>query len=480
MLPNALVSLATWSTFLAIAISSVSILLQLYTYTRPSDQRLVVRILFLVPLFALSSWLSLLETQGDVSVSVARFNIVLSALKEIYEAFTLYTFFSLLTNLLGGERNIIFTTQGRAPLNTLFGRVNISDPHEFLLVKRAVLQYVWIKPVISVAIFLCKVFGVYKQGEISWTSGYTWIGVVYNVSVSLSLYALGIFWMCLHTDLQPYNPWPKFLCIKLIIFFSYWQGVVLAIAQLLGIIQPESSAPLQDWFMCLEMTPFAILHMWAFPHDEYCQRDCGFARLPVWYALRDVLGIGDLVYDFKSTFWGKGYTYRNFDSVESVIVDHPDADSRVRKIMSGLRYTDGGRGKYWLNDEEEARDTSFQSSNDPGSSESSNPTEATSLLNTSSHLMQIADIAEINDDFDHWRAEDDSGKSRDYGAVDLATQIVEPVSEQELYDDDDLYFDAREQRFGDFNYRVKTVKEQRTWRTERSSHERASHGRTGL
>lgn len=447
MLPQPLITLSTWSTFIAITISSISILLQLYTYTRPSDQRLVIRILFLVPLFALSSWLSLLETQDQLSIGLARFNIVLSALKEIYEAFTLYTFFSLLTNLLGGERNIIFTTQGRAPLNTLFGKVNISDPYEFLMVKRGVLQYVWIKPVISVAIFICKILGVYKQGEISLTSGYTWIGIVYNVSVSLSLYSLGIFWMCLHTDLQPYNPWPKFLCIKLIIFFSYWQGVVLAIAQLLGILQPESSAPLQDWFMCLEMTPFALLHMWAFPHDEYCQRDCGFARLPVYYALRDVLGIGDLVYDFKSTFWGRSYTYRNFDSIERVILDHPDADTRTRKIMSGLRYTDGGRGKYWVSEERN--------------------TETSNLLNThvtapstTDHLLQIASIAEIDDSFDQWR-EDDSNKSRDYGAVDLVTQIVEPVSEQELYDDDDLYFDAREMRFGDCNYKVLTVKEQR-------------------
>ncbi|RDW29610.1 organic solute transporter Ostalpha-domain-containing protein [Yarrowia lipolytica] len=469
MLPQYLINVATWSTFIAIFISTISILLQLYTYTRPADQRLVIRILFLVPLFALSSWLSLLETQDQISRPLARFNIVLSALKEIYEAFTLYTFFSLLTNLLGGERNIIFTTQGRAPLHTLFGKVNISDPHEFLTVKRAVLQYVWIKPVISVAIFICKILGVYKQGEISLTSGYTWIGIVYNVSVSLSLYALGIFWMCLHTDLQPYNPWPKFLCIKLIIFFSYWQGVVLALAQLMGIIQLESSAPLQDWFMCLEMTPFALLHMWAFPHDEYCQRDCGFARLPVWLALRDVLGIGDLMYDFKSTFWGKGYTYRNFDSVESVIVDHPDADSRVRKIMSGLRYTDGGRGKYWLSDE--SRDD-HEGSGDSSSS-SRDATEHSGLLAgqqshvaASDQLLQIASIAEIDDSFDQWRNEDDSSKARDYGATDLATHIVEPVSEQELYDDDDLYYDAREQRFGDFNYRVKTVKEQRTWRSE--------------
>lgn len=507
ILPPWVMTIAQVSTYTAVVTSLFSIFMQLKHYTKPQDQRLVIRILFLVPLYALSAWLSLQETQHDLVPWKKALNVVLTPLREIYEAFTLYTFFSLLTNLLGGERNIIFITQGRAPLpqpfpvNIFLDKLNISDPYIFLRTKRAILQYVWIKPFISLAIFVCKVTDTYHQGEISWTSGYFWIGLVYNLSVSISLYSLGIFWMCLHSDLEPYRPWPKFMCIKLIIFFSYWQGVLLAIASLLGLIQDGASPVIQDWLMCVEMTFFACLHLWAFPYTEYAFSDSGFARMPIGYALRDCVGCQDLIHDFRTTFWGKSYNYRNFDSIESVIIDHPETESRTRKIMDGLRYGGGGRYKYWI-------DEAGATGGGAGGSAASGPSVATggiasggvasggighggqtpgfgrgtasganetmhlnsqggSIGGNKSHnwshettpatslLAQVADIAEITPEFDQWR----DGPVT-YGATEnLNVHVVEEMSEAEIYQDDDLYFEARAMPFGDFNYPVVTVKE---------------------
>lgn len=49
-----------------------------------------------------------------------------------------------------------------------------------------------------------------------------------NASVGYAFYCLGLFYILLHTPLEPYNPVPKFLCIKAVLFLSFWQGVVIA------------------------------------------------------------------------------------------------------------------------------------------------------------------------------------------------------------------------------------------------------------
>ena len=133
-------------------------------------------------------------------------------------------------NYMGGERALIVMTHGRAPvshlwpLNHVLPKVDISDPYTFLAIKRGILQYTWLKPILALAAVIMKLCGVYQAGYIGISSGYFWSGIIYNISVTVSLYALGLLWVCVHHDLKPFRPVPKFLSIKLIIFASYWQG----------------------------------------------------------------------------------------------------------------------------------------------------------------------------------------------------------------------------------------------------------------
>jgi len=54
--------------------------------------------------------------------------------------------------------------------------------------------------------------------------GYLYITILYNVSISLALYALFMFYCATREQLQPYAPVLKFLTVKSVIFLSYWQG----------------------------------------------------------------------------------------------------------------------------------------------------------------------------------------------------------------------------------------------------------------
>jgi hypothetical protein len=147
-----------------------------------------------------------------MSLAAAQF---LDPIRDMYEAFTIYTFFQLLINFLGGERSLIIMMHGRAPkehvwpLNYVFPKVDISDPHTFLAVKRGILQYAWLKPPLALAAIIMKATNTYQEGYVGLKSGYFWSGIVYNISVSVSLYSLGIFWVCMTRDLQPFRPVPK-------------------------------------------------------------------------------------------------------------------------------------------------------------------------------------------------------------------------------------------------------------------------------
>jgi hypothetical protein len=156
-------------------------------------------------------------------------------------------------------------------------------------------------------------------------------------------------------DLKPFRPVPKFLCIKLIIFASYWQGFFLSILVWLGAIPdnvegytPDNlAAAIQDALICMEMPMFAVAHWYAFSWHDYADDTISAARMPVKYALRDAFGVRDLIEDTKETFSGNKYEYRLFDSGDNVLA-HESSSSRVARMMEGMRYERGGKGKYWI------------------------------------------------------------------------------------------------------------------------------------
>lgn len=316
----------------------------------------MIRIQLIVPLFAISCYSMLVNANAKPN------KFILEPIREIYEAFVIYTFFSLLTDMLGGEKSIIITTSGRKPVKHpgfllyIFSDIDISDPSSFLLLKRGILQYVWLKPFICLGTILSELIGVYNVNNLSAESIYFWVTILYNISVSLSLYCLAIFWKILWDDLKPFNPVGKFLCVKLIIFASYWQGVILAILNYFNVLpngeedgkNSNFGVSIQNGLLCVELIGFAIGHWISFSYRPFTLSYIPNSRISFWYAVRDMVGFKDLVMDFKLTFYGDFYKdYRSFDSVNAII-HHPNSLARMKKINKGARYSYDGRQKYWL------------------------------------------------------------------------------------------------------------------------------------
>ena len=109
------------------------------------------------------------------------------------------------------------------PINFFRREIDPSDPYLFLFLKRGILracsvklfcchllklfetEYVQVKPVLAVITVILKAVGKYGEGNLTASSGYLWISIVYNTSICLSLYCLALFWICVNDDLKPFR-----------------------------------------------------------------------------------------------------------------------------------------------------------------------------------------------------------------------------------------------------------------------------------
>ncbi|VDD94269.1 unnamed protein product [Enterobius vermicularis] len=259
----------------------VEIYQHLRWYSCPSEQRWIVRILFMVPMYAFDSWLSLLFLSNNAYV-------YFSAVRDCYEAFVIYCFLSLCYEYLGGESNIMAEIRGKPIRPTSYYTLTCCLAGKQYTIgflrfcKQATLQFCFIKPVMAGITLLLMVLGKYEDGNWSADQGYLYITIVYNFSVSIALYGLILFYTATRDLLSPYRPVLKFLTVKSIIFLSFWQGFFIEVLSLTSAIDPAYNdqheeviskgtvaAAWQNFLICLEMFFAAIALRFAFPVNAY-------------------------------------------------------------------------------------------------------------------------------------------------------------------------------------------------------------------
>jgi len=67
--------------------------------------------------------------------------------------------------------------------------------------------------------------GKYKDGNFSPDQSYLYLTIIYTISYTVALYALVLFYVACKDLLQPFNPVPKFVIIKSVVFLTYWQVI---------------------------------------------------------------------------------------------------------------------------------------------------------------------------------------------------------------------------------------------------------------
>ena len=250
----------------------------------PNVQKYVIRILWMVPLYAVQSWLSLRFRDARIYIDTIR---------DLYEAYVISSFLYYLIELLGGQDALIRTLRAIAqndpeaaehlgnhgPLLNL-----VLEPWELgaefmLQCKHGVLQYVVVKTIATFLTFIFQFMDVYGEGRFEWNVAYPYLAFILNCSVMYALYCLVKLFHGIHEELRhpiDWHPLGKFLCVKGVVFFTWWQGVIIFYLKAHGIIDDigawsgeQVANGLIDYCICIEMVFFSIAHAYTFTYQEY-------------------------------------------------------------------------------------------------------------------------------------------------------------------------------------------------------------------
>jgi hypothetical protein len=85
------------------------------------------------------------------------------------------------------------------------------------------LQFVILKPILVAVTLILYAKGKYEDGNFSPNQSYLYLTIIYTISYTVALYALALFYVACKDLLQPFNPVPKFILIKSVVFLTYWQ-----------------------------------------------------------------------------------------------------------------------------------------------------------------------------------------------------------------------------------------------------------------
>ncbi|KAA0194935.1 hypothetical protein FBUS_07430 [Fasciolopsis buskii] len=257
---------------LACFISLHQIYCHLKHYTCFSEQRYIVRILTIVPAYAVYSFTSLM-----LALHAKMNSTYVEPIHDIAEA--IYCFLALCYQYLGGEGSIMLELNGKT-IGFFYGTCCFAGkPYTILFLrfcKVATLQYTFIKPFTSILSIVLLVVKRYTVGDFSPTSGYLYLFLINNLTVTLALYGLLLFYFATREQLRPFSPILKFATIKAIIFFSFWQDVLFSILKWTHMIHGtgEFSAVLitaacKNVLICFELVLTAIALRYAFPYSIY-------------------------------------------------------------------------------------------------------------------------------------------------------------------------------------------------------------------
>ncbi|XP_055465085.1 transmembrane protein 184C [Psammomys obesus] len=277
---------------LTIPVSMWGILQHLVHYTQPELQKPIIRILWMVPIYSLDSW---------VALKYPKIAIYVDTWRECYEAYVIYNFMIFLNNYLTIRfPNLMLHLEAKDQQNHL-PPLCCCPPWamgEMLLFrcKLGVLQYTVVRPITTVTALVCEILGVYDEGNFSFSNAWTYLVIINNLSQLFAMYCLLLFYQVLKEELSPIQPVGKFLCVKLVVFVSFWQAVLIALLVKVGVISERRTwewqsaeavaTGLQDFIICVEMFLAAIAHHYSFSYKPYVHEaeegSCFDSFLAMW------------------------------------------------------------------------------------------------------------------------------------------------------------------------------------------------------
>ncbi|KAK7927128.1 hypothetical protein PG985_004126 [Apiospora marii] len=254
-------------------------------YTKPREQKHIIRILFMIPIYSISAFLCIWKYWHAVYYQV---------ISDCYEAFAISSFFALMCHYVAPnlhEQKDYF--RHMSPVQpwvwpvTWFAkccggergawRTPKSGLTWFNIVWIGVYHYCFIRVAMTITAVVTEYFDRYCETSNNPVFAHIWVLVVESLAVTIAMFCLIQFYIQMKEPLAEHRPFLKVLAIKLVIFLSFWQTTAISVGtSTLGIIKanevlayPDLKVGIPSLLLCFEMAVFAILHIWAFPYQPY-------------------------------------------------------------------------------------------------------------------------------------------------------------------------------------------------------------------
>ncbi|GKY95661.1 hypothetical protein MPSEU_000527100 [Mayamaea pseudoterrestris] len=268
----------------------------LRNYYEPLIQRKIVALLWMSPIYSLTSFLSLVFPAA---------NSYLAIIREFYEAYAIFTFLSFLIAVLGrGDRQAAVDTLALDASHlqepTKWLRAWYHPPPETSDMAKAnavitectilCMQYVFVRPITAIISFVATTI-VETQFESSSTHGATtshssnwqyftspsfYCDMIMNVSIIFAFNGLLKFHHAVDKQLAWCQPFQKFITVKAVVFLTFWQGLLINIVvqlqasdDMVDLDVEQQASQIQNFLICLEMLLFSIAHWCVFPVEEW-------------------------------------------------------------------------------------------------------------------------------------------------------------------------------------------------------------------
>ncbi|KAJ8676522.1 hypothetical protein QAD02_012309 [Eretmocerus hayati] len=287
---------------LALPVAFYEIVQHCIYYTQPKLQKYIIRILWMVPIYAVNAWLGLVYPEGSIYVD---------SIRECYEAYVIYNFMMFLFAYLNADHQLEHRLELGPQVRHMFPLCCLRDwemGYEFVhMCKHGILQYTAVRPITTLISFICELNGVYGEGEFSGDVAFPYIVAVNDFSQFVAMYCLVLFYRANAEALRPMKPIGKFLCIKAVVFFSFFQGVIIAMLVYFDVISSafdtdnttdikHISSKLQNFLICIEMFLAAVAHHYSFSYKPFVN----LAQNQAWWeAFRQMCDISDVHNDIK-------------------------------------------------------------------------------------------------------------------------------------------------------------------------------------
>ncbi|KAJ9566524.1 hypothetical protein OSB04_002490 [Centaurea solstitialis] len=243
-----------------------------YYWKNAKEQRAIVFVALMAPVYAMHAFVGVLDVKGSTPILM-----LLDLVRDGYEALVIAKFLELLYFYLNiSNDKVPDEIKGREinhtfPMTLFQPRTTLLNHQTLKLLEYWTWQFVVLRPICSFLTIGLKLLGMYPSW-VSWT-----FTIILSISVYVAMYSLLVFYHVFAKELEPHKPLAKFLCVTGVVFFCFWQGVVLDILVKTGVLKSHNfwldvehvQEAIQNVMIIVEMVVFSVIQQYAFHVQPY-------------------------------------------------------------------------------------------------------------------------------------------------------------------------------------------------------------------